>query len=114
MSLTESSPRQIAEAASLSSNNLGRLPTEDRSEALTAIHQNLLRNREKILAANARDLETASQAAADGKLSQSILKRLDLGRKGKYEEMLKGILDVRNLEDIGTSVDLADSPSQVN
>jgi len=26
---------------------------------------------------------------------------LDLGRKGKWEEMLKGVLDVRDLEDPG-------------
>ena len=102
MSLTELSPRTVAEAASLSSHELSRLPTEDRDEALTAIHKALQENRDQILAANARDLDIATKTAEDGRLSQSILKRLDLGRKGKYEDMLKGIMDVRRLEDPGT------------
>ena len=102
MSLTESAPRQVAEAASISSRELGRLPTEDRDEALLAIHSALQENKDQILAANAKDLEIATKIAADGQLSQSILKRLDLGRRGKYEDMLKGILDVKRLEDPGT------------
>jgi glutamate-5-semialdehyde dehydrogenase len=50
-----------------------------------------------------RDLELAKKAAENGQLSLSILSRLDLGKKGKWEDMLKGILDVRGLEDPGMS-----------
>lgn len=57
--------------------------------------------KDTILEANAKDLELATKAAEDGELSQSVLKRLDLGRKGKWEDMLQGILDVRDLEDPG-------------
>ncbi|KAL8998175.1 MAG: hypothetical protein Q9169_002729 [Polycauliona sp. 2 TL-2023] len=99
MSLTDSSPAQIAKAASVASRNLAILPSADRNNALTAIHQSLLQAKERILEANASDLRLASKAAEDGQLSQSVLKRLDLGRPGKWEDMLQGILDVRDLED---------------
>lgn len=41
----------------------------------------------------------AKQASESGKLSQSVLKRLDLSRPGKFDDMLQGILDVRELDD---------------
>lgn len=99
MSLTDSSPAQIANAASVASRNLAILPRADRNDALDAIHQSLLQAKESILNANARDLSLAIKAAENGQLSQSVLKRLDLGRPGKWEDMLQGILDVRDLED---------------
>ncbi|KAM0800747.1 glutamate semialdehyde dehydrogenase [Usnea florida] len=99
MSLTDSSPLEIAKVASISSRNLAILPTQARNDALTAIHKALQEAKATILATNARDLELATKAAEDGELSQSVLKRLDLGRKGKWEDMLQGILDVRELED---------------
>jgi glutamate-5-semialdehyde dehydrogenase len=52
-----------------------------------------------VLAANAKDLESANKAAEGGTLSASLVKRLDLGKPGKYEDMLQGILDVKELED---------------
>lgn len=99
MSLTNSSPLEVAKAASISSRSLATLPTSSRNDALTAIYHALQDSKEEILAANARDLESAIQAAENGELSQSVLKRLDLGRKGKWEDMLQGVLDVRDLED---------------
>ncbi|KAL8649400.1 MAG: hypothetical protein Q9226_005591 [Calogaya cf. arnoldii] len=99
MSLTDSSPAQIAKAASVASRNLAILPSADRNNALSAIHQSLLQAKESILEANAKDLSLASKAVEDGRLSRSVLKRLDLGRPGKWEDMLQGILDVRDLED---------------
>lgn len=104
MSVTDSSPLDVAKAASLSSRGLGILPTKARNDALTAIHRALQDAKDSILAANAKDLELAMKAAEDGELSQSVLKRLDLGRKGKWEDMLQGILDVRDLEDPGKAV----------
>lgn len=44
-------------------------------------------------------MEAAAALVAEGKLSQSLVKRLDLSRSGKYEDMLQGIKDVRGLED---------------
>lgn len=101
MSLTDSSPLQVAKAASISSCNLAVLPTQARNDALTAMYNALEEAKDAILAANAKDLELAMKAAEEGELSQSVLKRLDLGRKGKWEDMLQGILDVRDLEDPG-------------
>lgn len=101
MSLTDSTPLAVAKSASNSSRALALLPVKSRNDALTAIYQALSEAKDEILAANARDVELATNAAAHGELSQSILKRLDLSRKGKWEDMLQGILDVRNLEDPG-------------
>lgn len=101
MSLTDSSPLTVAKSASNSSRALALLSTQSRNDALTSIHQALSAAKDTILAANARDVELATNAAAHGELSQSILKRLDLSRKGKWEDMLQGILDVRKLEDPG-------------
>ena len=99
MSVTTSSPLEVAKAASISSQSLAVLPAQARNDALTSIHRALTSAKDTIIAANARDVEFATKAAADGSLSQSILKRLDLSRKGKWEDMLQGILDVRDLED---------------
>ena len=101
MSLTNSSPLEAAKAASLSSQALKTISVEARNEALSAIHQALQHERETILQANARDLKLAANAVESGKLSQSVLKRLDLGRSGKYDDMLKGILGVKDLLDPG-------------
>ncbi|KAK0638823.1 Aldehyde/histidinol dehydrogenase [Cercophora newfieldiana] len=99
MSLTNASPADAAQAAKSASHVLQTLSAAARNDALTAIHDGLAAAKDEILAANARDLELARQAAADGKLSQSLVSRLDLGKKGKWEDMLKGILDVRDLPD---------------
>jgi glutamate-5-semialdehyde dehydrogenase len=110
MSLTNALPADAARAAKSASHILATLPTAARNGALTAIHSALSASKEEILAANARDLSSAKKAAEDGELSLSIVSRLDLGKKGKWEDMLKGILDVRELEDPGTPP----PPSSVN
>jgi glutamate-5-semialdehyde dehydrogenase len=99
MSLTNASPLEAAKAARLASRTLAILPTAARNDALTAIHDALAKAKDEILAANAQDLAAAVKAAESGELSQSLIKRLDLSRTGKFEDMLEGILDVRKLED---------------
>lgn len=101
MSLTNDAPIKAAEECKAASRVLATLPTTARNAALTKIHEALSQHKSEILAANARDLESATKAAEDGQLSLSIVSRLDLGKKGKWEDMLKGILDVRDLEDPG-------------
>lgn len=103
MSLTNATPDDAAIAAKSASHVLATLPASARNDALTAIHAALTDAKDEILAANARDLELARKAAANGQLKDSLVSRLDLGKKGKWEDMLKGILDVRGLEDPGTS-----------
>ncbi|KKY32429.1 putative glutamate-5-semialdehyde dehydrogenase [Diaporthe ampelina] len=106
MSLTSSSPLEAAQAAKSASHLLATLPVSARNDALTAIHDSLVASKDAILAANAKDMDAARQAAADGQLSQSLVSRLDLGKAGKWEDMLKGILDVRGLDDPLGVVDL--------
>lgn len=101
MSLTSASPSEVAEAAKSASHVLGTLSVAARDAALAAMHAALADARDAILAANARDLERARAAAAAGQSSQSLVARLDLGRPGKWDDMLKGILDVRGLDDPG-------------
>jgi glutamate-5-semialdehyde dehydrogenase len=101
MSLTAASPFQVAQSASISARVLATLPADARNDALLAIYTALSAAKDKILAANARDMKAAATSAENGELSLSVLKRLDLARKGKWEDMLKGILDVRELEDPG-------------
>ena len=101
MSLTESSPQEAAKNASIASRTLAVLPVAARNEALLAMHDALREGKDEILEANRRDIQTASRAAENGELSQSVVKRLDLSRPGKFSDMLKGILDVRELPDPG-------------
>lgn len=101
MSLTNASPADAAKEAKSASHILSTLPVNARNQALTAIHDALAAAKDDVLAANARDLVLARQAAENGDLSLSVLSRLDLGKKGKWEDMLKGILDVRELDDPG-------------
>lgn len=101
MSLTNESPEQAARAAKTSSRKLATLSVDARNDALLAIHDALAGAKDAILAANAKDLENAKGYAANGELSPSIIKRLDLGRKGKFDDMLQGIKDVKQLEDPG-------------
>lgn len=104
MSLTESAAVDVARSASLASRKLAILPNAARNEALTALHKALDENRATILAANARDVEAATRSANSGDLNHSVLKRLDLSRPGKYDDMLEGILSVRDLEDPGKPI----------
>jgi len=101
MSLTNAQPAEAAQAAQSASRVLATLSTTARNYALTALHEALSRAKDEILAANARDLTVARKAAETGELSSSIVSRLDLGKKGKFEDMLRGIIDVRELEDPG-------------
>ncbi|KAL2859954.1 glutamate-5-semialdehyde dehydrogenase [Aspergillus lucknowensis] len=99
MSLTESPAIDIAKAASSASRHLATRSEVERNEALTALHDALRANKSLILEANARDLQAAEKSVTNGSLSQSVLKRLDLSRPGKYDDMLQGILSVRSLKD---------------
>lgn len=107
MSLTSASPYEAARDAKAASHYLATLPVAARNEALTSIHASLSSARAAILAANARDMDAARRAAADGRpLAPSLVSRLDLGRPGRFDDMLKGVLDVRALPDPLGAADL--------
>lgn len=109
MSLTNTTPLSAALSARKASRTLARLSATARNEALSAIHAALSDpdNKKQILAANARDLTAAQDAADNGILSASLVKRLDLGvnenatagTSKKWEDMVKGLDDVRRLDD---------------
>ncbi|KAJ9384605.1 hypothetical protein DTO063F5_4675 [Paecilomyces variotii] len=99
MSLTEASAIEVAKTASVAARGLATLSNASRNEALTTIHAALSDNKDAVLQANAKDMEIATRAVENGDLSHSVLKRLDLRRPGKYEDMLAGILNVRDLPD---------------
>ena len=101
MSLTNALPADAAKSAQSASHVLAALPIAARNNALTALHEALTKAKPEIFAANARDLISAKKAAENGELSNSLVARLDLGKKGKWDDMLKGIIDVRELEDPG-------------
>lgn len=101
MSLTNASPETAARVAKAASHTLATLVVDQRNNALTAIHATLAAHKDEVLAANAEDLAQARRAAETGELNASLISRLDLGRKGKWEDMLAGILDVRALPDPG-------------
>lgn len=106
MSLTNADATSAGKDAKSASLALATLSNQDRNDALVAIHDGLLAAKDEILAANARDMELARTAAAGGSLSQSLVSRLDLAKPGKFDDMLKGILDVRDLDDPGTQAPL--------
>ncbi|CAK7269382.1 glutamate-5-semialdehyde dehydrogenase [Sporothrix epigloea] len=99
MSLTDAAPAEAARSAKAASHIMATLSADDRNDALLSMHNELAAARESILAANAKDLALAEREAAEGRLNPSLVSRLDLGRKGKWEDMLQGILDVRALPD---------------
>ncbi|ORX37571.1 putative glutamate-5-semialdehyde dehydrogenase [Kockovaella imperatae] len=69
----------------------------ERNVALRAIHKILNERREEVLEANQKDMEAASALVDQGKLSSTLVSRLDLSRAGKYESMLQGVMDVAAL-----------------
>lgn len=101
MATAAAAPAEIARTSSLASRVLKTISGSDRSAALTAVYEHLQAAKDQILEANRKDLEAAEEQAKAGKLSLSLIKRLDLWKPGKWEDMVQGILDVRDLEDPG-------------
>ena len=65
----------------------------ERNQALYRLAEAIDRNREAILAANAKDLEVAGKMVAAGELSEPVLKRLSL-QGAKFEtlcHMVQGV-----------------------
>lgn len=91
----------VASAASSASRALKAVSGLERNAALTACYNHLQAAKDEVLEANKRDLLVAGEQVKAGELSQSLAKRLDLCRPGKWEDMLQGIIDVRDLEDPG-------------
>jgi glutamate-5-semialdehyde dehydrogenase len=100
MSTASLSPVDIARTASLASRTLKAVSGADRNAALTVVHAALEKSKDEILSANQKDMEAAQKLVDAGKMRQSLAKRLLLSQN-KWDGMLEGILDVRDLEDPG-------------
>ncbi|KAF9645384.1 gamma-glutamyl phosphate reductase [Thelephora ganbajun] len=89
----------IARAAKLAFEASQLLPASERTNALRAITKELQANKSQILEANRKDMEEAQKEVAAGRLSASLVSRLDLAKGDKWDTMLQGISDVSDLED---------------
>ncbi|KAF8347780.1 gamma-glutamyl phosphate reductase [Amanita rubescens] len=94
-----SSAVDIAKAAKSAFEASQLVPTDERVEALHVIRQELESRKAEILAANSEDLQAAQAEVDAGRMSESLLKRLDLGKGDKWDSMLQGVTDVANLPD---------------
>nr|HIJ00307.1 gamma-glutamyl-phosphate reductase [Candidatus Methanomethylophilaceae archaeon] len=72
--------------------------TERKDRALQAMANALDVDRERIKAANLKDIEAAEEMLAEGKLTKSMLKRLKVDDT-KIDDMIAGIMDVMKLPD---------------
>jgi glutamate-5-semialdehyde dehydrogenase len=91
------SAESIAKAARAAFEASQLVDPSERDVALSAIRSAIASARDEVLAANKLDMEAAQPLVASGKLSSSLLSRLDLGKAGKYDSMLQGITDVAAL-----------------
>ncbi|QRV74183.1 aldehyde dehydrogenase family protein [Ceratobasidium sp. AG-Ba] len=81
--------------------------SEERVAALHAIREALQTNKNAILEANKQDMQAAQTLVEAGKLSSSLVKRLDLSTGDKWDSMLQGVTDVANLPDPNGKVSYA-------
>ncbi len=89
---------QKAKTAKEAALKLATATTSEKDKALLRIADSIDKNRERILAANEKDVEVASGLTKEGKLSKSLLERLKLD-KSKIDEIIKSVRDVAKLED---------------
>ncbi|KAF9218508.1 glutamate-5-semialdehyde dehydrogenase [Gyrodon lividus] len=99
VSISESSTEAIARTAKAAFEASQLLPSSVRETALRIIADQLEKNRDAILQANREDIEDAQKEVDAGRMSKPMLNRLDLGKVGKWEQMVQGITDVTNLPD---------------
>ncbi len=86
---------KIAKEASL---KLANATAAEKNEALLRIADSIDKNKGRILAANKKDVELASDLVKEGKLSKSLLDRLKLD-DSEIDEIIKSVKDVAKLED---------------
>ncbi len=90
--------KKIAQNAKLASYTLASLEREIKDRALIKIAETLENNKEKILAANKKDLNIAEKMLESGEISTSVYNRLKLD-DNKMRDMILGIKDVAKLDD---------------
>ncbi|KAJ3549205.1 hypothetical protein NM688_g5204 [Phlebia brevispora] len=94
-----SAAEHIAQAAKAAFEASQLIPSSERVKALYEIRKELESSKAEILEANKKDLQAAQAEVDAGRMSASLLKRLDLGKGDKWDAMLQGITDVAELPD---------------
>ena len=95
--------------AKIASKRLALLGTEEKNNALKAISDSLIKNKDKIIAANQIDLENGKNAG----LKPTILDRLELNEK-RVADMAKGVMELISLLDpIGLVLDEVVRPNGI-
>ncbi|KAJ6620663.1 glutamate-5-semialdehyde dehydrogenase [Mycena sp. CBHHK59/15] len=94
-----SSAEEIAKVAKAAFEDSQLIESAERVNALHEIRKALAANKTEILAANREDLKAAQAEVDAGRMSESLLKRLDLDKGDKWDEMLQGVSDVAALPD---------------
>ncbi len=89
---------QKARMANGAAVKLANATTDEKNRALHRIADLVDTNRERILAANDKDVEAALGLTKAGKMSTSLLKRLKLDG-AKIDEIIKSVQDVAKLDD---------------
>ncbi|OJT06047.1 hypothetical protein TRAPUB_3101 [Trametes pubescens] len=99
--LGENLAQTIAKAAKAAFEASQLIASSERVTALQEIRKELDAAKDAILAANRIDLQVlAAQKEVDaGRMSGSLLKRLDLTKGDKWDSMLQGVTDVAELPD---------------
>ena len=88
---------KIAYKAKAASKKIAILSGELKNRALLNIADNILKNKDKIFAANLQDLENAKVLVESGKITQSTFNRLKLD-ENKMRDMIQGVKDIASLE----------------
>lgn len=89
---------KLAQEAKLASYTLASLSTLEKNQALKAVADKLEQNQELILKENEKDLQESKSLLEEGEINQSTFNRLKLD-DNKMRDMIKGIRDVKRLED---------------
>ncbi|KAH8110981.1 gamma-glutamyl phosphate reductase [Phellopilus nigrolimitatus] len=97
--MSQSSPIEIAKAAKAAFVTSQLINVSERVDALYLIKTELEALKDDLLEANTADLEAAQREVEAGRLSSSLVKRLDLFKGDKWDSMLQGVLDVAALPD---------------
>ncbi|KAI0070802.1 gamma-glutamyl phosphate reductase [Panus rudis PR-1116 ss-1] len=93
------SAASVAKAAKLAFEASQLVPSSERVKALYEIRKELENAKDEILAANKKDCAAAQVEVDAGRMSSSLLKRLDLTKGDKWASMLQGVTDVAELPD---------------
>lgn len=106
---TKTYMQNLGKSARLASSALASATTKDKNNALLAIFDSLKSAKDKILSANATDMQNGREKGLDS----ALLDRLEL-TDSRFDAMLQGLKDVANLPDpIGEITDMTYRPSGI-